>query len=820
MTTLFKKEFRQHGAFALAMICLCLLFQVAYYEQTQFLQTNVEPDVFFGLAVLMTALYAGAAAALAYSTEHAENTFGFLRKLPISLTTIALGKTSWILCGTVLVLIGNLLLGLAWTAGLGNISGVASEQIWLTFGVGIIEALVWGLFWSTRCRSQIHALLTGYACASITAYTCAACTSTFSNDVLTMYIGAVPYRLAASAIVALFAVWGMFQWFNYDAKGSALVRLLPTDLLLFRYPKRVQSPFFALVHQHVRHASILYHLGIACCILWLLGCIGVAYWIGSKNNPNYFKGELLLGFLSYPLAGVMIFFWATIFGHDQRNDSYRFFSRLGIYEGKVWWSRILPALLMYSLVLIGIFGFLFVTEAGQHGFFFAHQEAMRNIIQASSVLFSVWAIPVGVGAFISVSFRSQMVAIALSLGGMVLLGCWAMIVYHCFAFSPLWTTCPICLALLIASRLRAGYWLRETFTWRSRLIPLVPVLATLLVIVAAVPFVRVYSLPDVSWEQIDAYFDQCDSDMRRAPEKRKALLRYIVENGTFPPEYERYTKDSWRLDDIGDCTYEELLLLEYAVKRERLHFYYEAARNDKSNREDILRRDQWDWQAVLFYYMPWEAVRMDRAWRLEMVAAMARSGGLRDERAGAIRYLYEDKRHYNDAVFDKGMWDSMPLVDMIEGRLCGQRANLVIEAIKRWYAEHDKTLPESLDELLDFHLAGTPVLTELPVHPFTDRVIEYHREAAAPRLANRNIVFRLIGTEADSGQNKLAWLDRDRFIKVGGSYLCLGRFVWVLEIERQSEPRSIGYERATPLTAEQDDETPAPPPDPQHTPHT
>jgi hypothetical protein len=48
--------------------------------------------------------------------------------------------------------------------------------------------------------------------------------------------------------------------------------------------------------------------------------------------------------------------------------------------------------------------------------------------------------------------------------------------------SPLLTTLPICIALLVASRMRATYWLRDMFTWRTRLIPLIPVVGTVLVI--------------------------------------------------------------------------------------------------------------------------------------------------------------------------------------------------------------------------------------------------------------------------------------------------------------------------------------------------
>ena len=114
MFALFKKEFRQHVALAVAMVFMCLLMQVAYYEQGQWFQIQIYDGVFFSIALFLTALYAGAAAALAYSTEHADNTFIFLRKLPISHTMLAGGKIGWALCGTGLVLIANALLCAFW----------------------------------------------------------------------------------------------------------------------------------------------------------------------------------------------------------------------------------------------------------------------------------------------------------------------------------------------------------------------------------------------------------------------------------------------------------------------------------------------------------------------------------------------------------------------------------------------------------------------------------------------------------------------------------------------------------------------------------
>ena len=240
--TLFYKEFRQHGAFALAMIVMCLLFHVASHEMGRWSNNPATPEVYLFIALILTSLYAGAAAAVSYATEHADNTYTFLRKLPISATSIALGKIGWVLCGTLLVLIGNSLLAALWI-----LPGPVRPDIVVAFGITILEMFVWGLFWSTRCRSQVHAIIAAIACASISAWLLANVFGPFLNDVVTndvaaIYLATVPHRLALITVVAVFAVWNALCWFEFDTHERRAKASFSRDAL-FPYPKRIQSPF-------------------------------------------------------------------------------------------------------------------------------------------------------------------------------------------------------------------------------------------------------------------------------------------------------------------------------------------------------------------------------------------------------------------------------------------------------------------------------------------------------------------------------------------------------------------------------------------------
>jgi len=792
MFTLFKKECRQHGAFAIAMVCLCFMFQMGYYQQALWFNNTLDTVTFFSLAVLVAALYAGAAAALAYSTEHADNTFLFLRTLPITQGTLAAGKIGWVLCGTGLVLAANIFLAALW-------GGAYDPQICLALGIAIIEAFVWGLFWSTRCRSQIHALLASYGCVVLTLYVI---TYLFASRVeaIDMYCEVAPYRLAACGIVGLFALRGTFRWFAYENKPSLFVRLYPESLLLFGYPKTVQSPFLALVHQHMRHASLIYPFGILCFAVWTLGCCYICFWSG--NLDHHMRTWWWNMGIVISLVG-MVLFWGNIFGADQRNDSYRYLSRLGIHEGTVWWSRMFPAMFFYFPVFVSYFCYYLVNVFGNVNVF-SGERNWTAIIVAASAMLTFWLTPMALGAFFSISFRSQMVAMALTGGGVFLPLFWMLFFASWFGSNPLWSTLPIVIALLVASRIRAAYWLRERYTWRSRLIPLCPVFATMLAVCVALPFVRIYSVPYVSWKQIETYLAQAELPKSLQPEKRKELIEHLAKHNTLPPGYERLQSDILSVRPLGsfdhiirsvveegksrvfeDYTYEECLLAGYV-------FYHEHAMRSFRNRMVSLM--SWDYETTferfqaLLLSSPWERARRERLLRMQIVGMLVDSGSLQDKRAESLRdfCLLSPGMPGGHGFLD---WDVHR--DMFRGPL-GERSlsqntlQITFNALARWYDDHDNTLPESLDELIDLTDTPAKYLDKIPTHPFSGKMVEYFRNAPPPegfkddRFSNA-IVVQFLGQ--GFGQRPL-WQQRqdvhDAFIQTGGAYLRLNQFIYLI----------------------------------------
>jgi hypothetical protein len=74
--TILKKECRQQYSLMLSMLLVCFIVQLGAFTMAMFpkLFGNIQP-LFFGIALLITALYSGAADAVSFSVEHEEKTY-------------------------------------------------------------------------------------------------------------------------------------------------------------------------------------------------------------------------------------------------------------------------------------------------------------------------------------------------------------------------------------------------------------------------------------------------------------------------------------------------------------------------------------------------------------------------------------------------------------------------------------------------------------------------------------------------------------------------------------------------------------------------
>ncbi|MDR0611474.1 MAG: hypothetical protein LBG58_15305 [Planctomycetaceae bacterium] len=732
---IFKKEFRQQYSLALAMLLFCFLIQLAVFATTSFpeLFGHSRPS-FFGIALLLTALYVGAAAAVSFSTEHDEKTFGFLRSLPVSPLTVMLGKAAWVVTGTIFVLICSMI---PVVLSPSEITYWRNQDNWFDMGIVIINVSVWGFFWSPLCRKQIHAVLTTYACTALTVFL--ALLIAEHKIPIFNYSNGETFLKQITVIVGIAAVYSMLQWFKNVTYSKKTVNFLQNENVMFCHLPVQQTPFFALLYQSVWHSLVLLVCYIIAMIILCL--LSLFFSFSSFDHATMF---FLYGIIFLTIIG-----GGCIFGADQRNQSFRFLSRCGIAPGKIWWSRILPFGTVYFpiLIFVVINEFVFLIPRVGNG-----RMEENEFIFTVAVTISSWLISFSVGAFISIYCRSMLVSVALTGMTSLLLFLWLAFGWLLCRFNPLWTTLPLAVMLLIASRLRVADWLRERQTWRSLLKPLIPFFITITIIIGTIPLVRIYSIPYVSLEEAETLLDKIPLTERLSPEERKKLFQetaarltqklnendldrikdwkkcsFHIQNllrrrdlkkfdNLTEEELKRYLKNKYT--DTKEILqtmplFETWILYDYEIKTRIINGGLENIRLpfDDSMTKNILKRCR---------YLTWEKTRLLRRFNYQLHYYI-HSGKSTVGQSDYNKMLKMLKR----VESSKGNFDVLPdewyvqtvsylyTIDLF-------RLQLVYTALHLWYLEHDYTLPETLDELV-----GT-YLDEIPRDPQTGTIMEYY----------------------------------------------------------------------------------------------
>jgi hypothetical protein len=182
---------------------------------------NLMPfELYLGTAIYITLMVAWMLAGNVYAVEHDKNTYGFLHNLPVSPLDIAWGKIGFVICATTLVFIGTLLSCSIWLIAPLEADWENIKVMLLAFVPGIAEAWVWGILWSTRCRTTANALMGSAVCVLLVYYalflTVTPLATLYGEQLFIM----LPFRLAVVAIVGVFALWGALRWFNFGNKEN------------------------------------------------------------------------------------------------------------------------------------------------------------------------------------------------------------------------------------------------------------------------------------------------------------------------------------------------------------------------------------------------------------------------------------------------------------------------------------------------------------------------------------------------------------------------------------------------------------------------
>ena len=616
---LFRKEWQQHRNSVIGVAVIYFALCASFFILVTCNDLHVDPFFYFATAFYLAIIHTWGISGSIYAIELEKNTFPFLRNLPVSPLTIAVGKIGFVMITSALVLVANLLCYAVFAFLAGYVPFRHLQQVHefkeiLSFlSIFIVEVFIWGIFWSTRSRHSAFAVLAAAACPILTLAILLFAVDLIAPGITDPLTAILPVRLALIAIVGVFAIIGALRWFEFSIKDTRQT-WIPRNFVFARYPQNVQPPFPALIHQHLRHVSLVYPVGVACFIIFSLACLPASFLpleeLASSLPPkerDILEFLVAIGF--FAVATGIFIFWGNIFGHDQRNGSYRFLGRIGIHESNVWWSRMLPATLLYLPTLPCFLLYLFMDIGWDEELIFQAQLA-----------FTIWLTFLATGAFGSISCEKQVTGIGLTALLSYFLAVWMFFFLLSFGGFPLWTTVPIALAFLVASRIRARYWLREIATWRSRLIPLLPVFATVLLVLIALPFVRVYSVPYVSSEQMDSYLDAADAT----------------------PFYEEFSKE---------------LTKNYAGRREFARMVFSGQILAGMSTHDPEYAGYF-----IIRLMPWEELRRERILRLEIVASLVDSGVIKDARAVSMGTYYNRwiRRSYRTRTLGPGpggVWD-------------------------------------------------------------------------------------------------------------------------------------------------------------------
>ncbi|MDR1960101.1 MAG: hypothetical protein LBQ54_13840 [Planctomycetaceae bacterium] len=488
---LFWKEYRQQRILVAALLLFSLLIQLSMCMMTML--TRNAWTSYFSAAVFITSLYAAGAGAVLFVSEHEERTYPFLRGLPVSGTVLLSGKLAWLLASTLVLGLCTAACSLIWIPFTG--SGDEPSAVFGVYGTGVMEALCWSVFWSPRCRRQLHSLLMTFASASLGAYL----VTVFHHNLLTdggstgiaaAYASAMPFRLGLALPVGL---WGLFHARSWIRERTTVPSCHPVQTEI-RWDTRK-----AILPKRGEYRWLFWHTVKQSWRMLLFGtCSGLAVfgWLMSHfrdfiGKSNYlftdFTGMLILGFGIF----AMVVYCGDVFGADRKSDATNMLLHKGISPAKIWWSRILVFAVPYGVtgILLAWFGSLLIQTG--------HTPEIFGRYKVLSLLLLYFG-PFSFGLLLSQLLRSPVVAVVMTGMTLIPFGLWTILTWHFFQFSPVWTVLPVLIGCFLASRLHAADWLKERPLRQCRKRLLIPLLVPSLMVLAAVPLVRVYSVPAIS----------------------------------------------------------------------------------------------------------------------------------------------------------------------------------------------------------------------------------------------------------------------------------------------------------------------------------
>jgi len=313
-----------------------------------FLLSSGGPEVRNGITIPIAlgwgVLYALVAGSASFAGERETRMLGFLDALPVGRGTLWLGKATFALASSLV-----LALVLDWIGSVGWVHSATAPAISLDrvvpfFALLLVEAVVWGLFWSALCRNAITAGI----CAVVTTGIMSATSGWTQNA----YVGNEPFGSLSGlsvawrggAMVAALAV----SWLtlNRELTGGHLTRgnvpigrpdpsAVGSSETRARWRLLPTPAYWSIAWQTVREGRITW--------LQSAAMIGLATVLGSWSyDPG---AVLVLAVLALVLQG------ASVFGLESAAGTRAFLDNQAVRPRTVWAAKVTPWVLGLAVPL-------------------------------------------------------------------------------------------------------------------------------------------------------------------------------------------------------------------------------------------------------------------------------------------------------------------------------------------------------------------------------------------------------------------------------------------------------------------------------------
>jgi len=499
------KDMRRMGPLWLCLVgfwMLCGAYSTWQWTRGNFAFPFPRQEFAVLLVPFMAIIYAMAWSGVTFASEHEDNTYSFLRALPVDAKHVFYGKmlygvNSTLLLAVVLALICAASRWFLSARGLEvdniGISPQATGLRQLGWGLAAIVplTLVTGVFWSLKSRPLWALVLGALTTICLVAFVCIAvqliagnASATEGNQ--TKFALAICAGLGVLAVGILFVDRHVVKAWMPNRSESPLFQHAALEIPAIPQTK-FGGGFRRLMWMQLRHGVVRTAL------------IGVAgFWLA------------LIGFnLSGPLPVMAIgLLGVFVFRPEHESKRFRFLSQVGVRPLSYWFSRILFPIAV-AVVIAACFSAnpVLWNQAAQYPYMggeFLFFGCIATFCIAQLVSIACSSTIVGIAVTLACSTAAWVWLYACTLPGAQLYAG-----YHGSTLDIRFymSVCAMLGFPLLASYLRVSRWFQETGSWRQWVVPALPIGCLVIGLPLSIALWRVYEIPGVELQPAFASFN-------------------------------------------------------------------------------------------------------------------------------------------------------------------------------------------------------------------------------------------------------------------------------------------------------------------------